>query len=180
MTTTHSPSVAPRTLMGAATLASVLLGSALFAPALAATFKDTPNGFSVTPPPGWTQRSFEGTAVVYADKEQSGFVPNMNVIVQPLPAGMTLAQYNMVSQKQVKELITDGKIIATRDTTLGGLKAKKTFYTGNQGKFKLYFISTYTVRGGKAYLVTATTKLGMEANLKKVNANFIRNFKFVN
>ncbi|OLV17430.1 DcrB-related protein [Deinococcus marmoris] len=160
-------------------LALSLAGLTLLGSALAATYKNAESGFSVTPPPAWTQLSVPGVAVAFADKPQGDFTPNLNVAVQPLPPGITLAQYHALSLDQVKKLITDSKIISTRATTLGGAKAQETVYTGRQGQFKLYFISTYAVTGGKAYLVTATTKQGLQAQMTPTNAAFVKSFKLL-
>lgn len=156
-----------------------LAGLTLLGSAHAATYKNAENGFSVTPPPAWTQLSVPGVAVAFADRPQGDFTPNLNVAVQPLPPGATLAQYHALSLAQVKKLITDGKVISTRATTLGGAKAQETVYTGRQGTFNLYFISTYAVTGGKVYLVTATTRPGLQAKMTPVNAAFVKSFKIL-
>ncbi len=155
-----------------------LAGLTLLGSALAATYTNAENGFSVTPPTGWSQQSYPGAAVVFADKPVGNFAPNLNVVVQPLPAGMTQAQYHALSVEQIKKLITDSKIISTRATTLGGAKANETVYTGRQGVYTLYFIATYAVTGGKAYLVTATTQ-GNQARLTPINAAFVKSFKLL-
>jgi hypothetical protein len=156
----------------------ILAGLTLLGSALAATYTNAENGFAVTPPSGWKQMSFPGAAVVFADKPVGNFAPNVNVVVQSLPAGMTQAQYHALSLDQIKKLITDSKIISTRTTTLGGAKANETIYTGRQGVYTLYFITTYAVTGGKAYLVTATTQ-GSQAQLTPVNAAFVKSFKIL-
>ena len=161
------------------TVALSLAGLTLLNSSLAATYKNAGDGFSVTPPPGWTQVSYPGAAVVFADKPVGNFAPNLNVVVQPLPPGITQAQYHALSVEQIKTLITDSRIISTRATTLGGAKANETVYTGRQGEYNLYFIATYAVTGGKAYLVTATTTQGNQARLSPVNAAFVKSFKLL-
>ncbi|CAM3816516.1 PsbP-related protein [Deinococcus frigens] len=160
-------------------LALSLAGLTVLGSALAAGYRNAENGFSVTPPSGWTQMSVPGVTVAFADKPQGNFTPNLNVAVQPLPPGMTLAQYHALSLDQVGKLITDSKVISTRATTLGGAAANETIFTGRQGEYKLYFISTYTVKGGKAYLITATTRQGLQAKMTPVNAAFIKSFKIL-
>ncbi|PTA69117.1 PsbP-related protein [Deinococcus arcticus] len=154
-------------------LALLLLSST----AHAATYKDPSGAFSATVPSGWQQGSYPGTAVVFAAKPEGGFASNINVIVQPLPAGMTQAQYHALSVKQIGQLITDGKIVKTQAMTLGGLKGNQLVYTGRQGQYKLYFIATYAVKGNRAYLVTATSRQGQEGQLAPVNAAFVKSFK---
>ena len=156
-----------------------LAGLTLLGSSLAATYKNAENGFSITPPTGWSQQSYPGAAAVFAGKPVGNFAPNLNVVVQPLPPGITQAQYHALSLDQIKKLITDSKIISTRVTTLGGAKANETVYTGRQGEYKLYFIATYAVTGGKAYLVTATTTQGNQAQLSPVNAAVVKSFKIL-
>src|SRR6476646_6263473 len=110
-----------------ATLAALLLlGSAT-----AATFTDSKNGFSVTPPSGWDKVDYAGTAVVYMNPVRvKGFGPNLNVIVQTVPAGTTQAQFHQGSLAQSKKYVTGGQIIQVRAVTLGGRPANEVVYTG--------------------------------------------------
>ncbi|WP_221089056.1 PsbP-related protein [Deinococcus aquaedulcis] len=143
----------------------------------AATYKDPSGTFSATVPAGWQQGSYPGTAVVFAGKREGDFTSNINVIVQPVPAGMTQAQYHALNVKQIGQLITDGKILKNQAATLGGVKGNRLVYTGRQGQYKLYFIATYAVKGNRVYMVTATSRQGQEAKLAPVNDAFIKSFK---
>ncbi len=97
-------------------------------------------GFSATTPAGWKQGSYPGTAVTFASpKIVQAFAPNINVIVQALPGGTTLKAVNEATLSQIKTLITDGKVISQKATTLNGLAATQLVYTGRQGQYKLYF-----------------------------------------
>ncbi|WP_162393819.1 DcrB-related protein [Deinococcus kurensis] len=152
---------------------------ALNAGGLAAAYKDAVNGFAVTPPPGWKQSTYPGTAVVFLTAPVDGFATNINVVVQPLPAGMTQAAYHTLSLKQIRTLVTDAHILSTRAVTLGGVPGNSVVYTGRQGQFKLYFFSTYAVRGGRAFLVTTTTRQGSEAGAKSVNDAVVKSFQIL-
>ena len=50
---------------------------ALNAGGLAAAYKDAVNGFAVTPPPGWKQSTYPGTAVVFLTAPVDGFATNI-------------------------------------------------------------------------------------------------------
>ncbi|GGK13236.1 hypothetical protein GCM10008955_03200 [Deinococcus malanensis] len=145
----------------------------------AAPYTDTKNGFAVTPPPGWQKAAHPGTVLVYVVPQPvQQFSPNLNVVVQPLPKGMTQAQYHQLSLAQIPKVFPEGKVLAHRAVTLGGQKANELVYTGLQGQFRLHFVATYAVRGSNAYIVTFTTIRGQEAALKTPMANFLKSFKF--
>ncbi|MFC4639602.1 DcrB-related protein [Deinococcus hohokamensis] len=146
---------------------------------VAAPYTDTKNGFSVTPPAGWQKGNYPGTALVYlSPKPIKEFAPNVNVVIQTLPKGMTQAQYHQLSTAQIAKVITDGKIVGNRSVTLGGQPANELTYTGRQGQYLLSFLATYAVRGGKAYIVTFTTVKGQEAGIKPLAAAFVKSFRF--
>ncbi|MVN88385.1 DUF1795 domain-containing protein [Deinococcus sp. HMF7620] len=155
------------------TAALVLLTSV----AHAATYKDASGTFSATAPSGWKQGTYPGTAVVFAAPPSNGFAPNINVIVQTVPAGTTQAAYHKLSVAQIGQLITDGKVLGNKTVSVGGLNGNQVAYTGRQGQYKLYFISTYAVKGTKAYVITATTLQGQETKLSPVNVAFVKGFK---
>ncbi|WP_161882883.1 DcrB-related protein [Deinococcus alpinitundrae] len=154
------------------TLSSLLLSAAALA------YTDATDGFSVTAPTGWKQSSYPGTSVVFlAPKTVSAFNPNINVLVQAVPAGVTLKDYDAVTLDQITKLITDGKLISKKAVTLDGLKATQLNYTGRQGQYKLYFTQTYALVGKKAYVLTGTTIQGQQAALQPVMDGFVGAFK---
>lgn len=154
-------------------LALLVLGAGLAAP-----YTDAKNGFRVTPPAGWQRVEYPGTAVVYVSPKKVGeFSPNLNVIVQALPAGMTQARYHALSLGQIRDFVTGGKVVQTRATTLAGRPANEVVYTGRQGKFSLYFIAIYAVKGRNAYLITGTTPLGQQGDMAGVTRAFAGSFE---
>ncbi|GHF33182.1 hypothetical protein HNQ07_000300 [Deinococcus metalli] len=154
-------------------LAALLLGSAH-----AVTFTDSKNGFTVTAPAGWDKVDYAGTAVVYLNPQRvNGFGPNINVIVQTVPAGTTQAQFHQGSLAQIRKYVSGGQIIQARAVTLGGRPANEVVYTGKQGDFSLYFIAIYTVKGTRAYIVTGTTVLGKQGDMAQKTRAFAASFR---
>ncbi|WP_158591673.1 DcrB-related protein [Deinococcus cavernae] len=146
----------------------------------AVTFSSPKDGFSITAPAGWKQASYPGTNVVFmAPKPLASFQPNVNVLVQPLPAGITQKKYHDLSLKQLDTVMTDGKILSQRATTLGGQPANEVIYQGRQGKATLYFHATYAVKGRQAYILTGTTVLGSQATLLPAMKTFVSSFKIL-
>ena len=81
--------------------AVLLTALVLSAPALAYT--NPQYGFTATAPQNWKQTSYPSAAVVFVSpRVVSDFRPNINVLVQPLPAGWTLEDYDALTLKQVK------------------------------------------------------------------------------
>lgn len=159
-------------------LRTAALGLLLLGGSLAAPFTDAKNGFTVTPPAGWQKVDYPGTAVVYmAPRRVGDFAPNLNVIVQPVPAGTTQARFHTGSLAQIRKFVSGGKVIQTRDVTLSGQKANEVVYTGRQGKFSLYFIAIYAVKGKTAYIITGTTPLGVQGDMAQVTRAFAKSFK---
>lgn len=174
MTTQYHP--APSQLARQLSMVSALSVLALSAAALAYT--DPADGFTATAPKGWRQSSYPGTSVVFASpKVVSAFTPNINVLVQTVPAGATLKDYDAVTLDQIKKLITDGKLISQKAVTLSGFRATQLNYTGRQGQYKLFFTQTYALVGKKAYVLTGTTVQGQDAALRPVMDEFVRTFK---
>ena len=99
-----------------------------------------------------------------------------SVMVQKVPSGMTLKGYHELSLGQLNSVITDAKLLSTRQTTLAGMPAYEVTMQGRQGKSTLFFHMTYGINEGKAYVVTGTTVLGKQATLlpalKQMNASF--------
>lgn len=145
----------------------------------AAPHTDVRNGFSVIPPMAWKKTTHPGTVLVYvAPQAVQEFTPNVNVVVQVLPKGMTQTQYHQLSMAQIPKTFPEGKIVSERPVTLGGQKANELVYTGRQGPYVLHFMATYVVKGGNAYVITFTTVKGQETALKTPRAAFLQTFKF--
>ena len=144
----------------------------------ALAYTDPQYDFTATAPAGWRQSSYAGTAVVFlAPRAVSGFNPNINVLVQDLPAGMTLKAYDDLTLGQIKTYITDGKIISHGNATLGGVPARRLTYMGRQGQATLFFTQVYAVFGQQAYVLTGTTVQGHEASMESALAGFAKSFK---
>ncbi|ACO45680.2 DcrB-related protein [Deinococcus deserti] len=156
-----------------------LLAALLTSWSAAAAYTDATNGFSVTPPATWKKTAHPGTVLVYvAPQPVQQFTPNVYVVVQNLPTGMTQAQYHQLSMAQIPKVFPEGKIVSHRPVTLSGQKANELVYTGRQGEYLLHFMATYVVKGNKAYLITFTTVKGQEVALKTPRATFLQTFKF--
>lgn len=144
-----------------------------------AEYVNAAEGFAVTAPKGWKQVSVPGVVVAFVAPSVAGnFSVNTNVTVEPLPAGITITQYAQAAQGTLKRVITDYKLVSSRNTTLGGVAGREQIFSGRQGEFNLYFMQTFALSGGKAYVLTGTTQLKDKAKLTPIMAAFVKSFKF--
>ncbi|WP_293912962.1 DcrB-related protein [Deinococcus sp.] len=135
-------------------------------------------GFSATAPKGWKQVDPPGVVVAFtAPSATAGFSTNINVAVRPVPANMSLARYTVVTNAALKQVITEYKLLGSRDITLSGKPGKELMFSGKQGKFTLYFIQNFAFSNGKVYSLTGTTQLEDKAGLAEPMATFARGFK---
>lgn len=135
-----------------------------------------------TAPANWTEKLDPGMGMMVAylsPQIVNQFHPNLNLVVQPLPAGLTLEQYHQLSLKQLPLMITDGKVLGTRKTALGGQPAYAIQYSGKQGVYLLYWDAIYTVRKGKAYVLTGTVPQSARATFSPIFNRVFTTFQFV-
>lgn len=124
--------------------------------AQAATYKSA-NGYSFTPPAGWTQRkAFMGSEVLYIHSSGS----NLNVVSRAMPAGVTLAQIRAASFAQLRKAMTGYQLVSQGNTRLGGGAAgfiDSTYLMGTPAQ-KMRAYQVYALRGGKLYVFTCTAR----------------------
>lgn len=84
-----------------------------------------------------------GTSFFLFTKQTSAtddFKENINLIVQDLGGQkISLKQYTELSKKQIKQLITNSKLIKSEKQTLHNKTFNEFLYTGEQGQLKLTF-----------------------------------------
>ncbi|MFB9994454.1 DcrB-related protein [Deinococcus oregonensis] len=157
----------------------VLLATLAVASVAGAEYVNAAEGFAVTAPKGWKQVSVPGVVVAFvAPTTAAKFSVNTNVTVEPLPAGVTITQYAQAAQGTLKRVITDYKLVSSRNVTLGGVAGREQIFSGRQGEFSLYFMQTFALSGNKAYVLTGTTQLADKTKLTPVMAAFVKSFKF--
>ena len=146
--------------------------------AVAATFTDKTNGFSVEAPAGWNQGKVQGVAVIFGSPTKvDGFTPNLNVAVEDLPGSITLADYGKAGDVQFVKAIPGAKKVSSVRSTLGGYPAISQVYTGTVQGHSLYFTQTFAVIGKRAYVLTGTTTPQRASLLAPQMAGFVKSFR---
>ncbi len=116
-----------------------------------------PSGVSLKYPSGWSvEASSAGSPlIVFLDPSSETFRRNVNVLRQSQAEPFTLDAYTQLSLKQINDIpgATTGE---SRPTTLSGSPAYRLAYRADLGSGDLRFLAVWTVRSGKAWLVTYT------------------------
>ena len=150
----NTPDTGPRPTAAPTTAAAPSTTSAATSAAVT-RFRD-PSGVSLEHPRAWTVEPSTGTDPLVVFLDPSAGVPfrrNINIMVQSGPRPLTLDEYTQLSLKQFADLktVTIGE---SRPTTLSGSPAYRVTYRGDLGAGDLRFLAVWTVRSGKAWLVT--------------------------
>jgi len=116
-----------------------------------------PSGVSLKYPSDWSvEASSAGSPlIVFLDPPGGSFRRNINILRQSQAEPFTLDGYTQLSLKQIND-IPGGTTGESRPTTLSGSPAYRLSYRGDLGSGDLRFLAVWTVRSGKAWLVTYT------------------------
>lgn len=124
------------------------------------TYTDAANGFTIGYPPGWEKKQGGDLAITVflspAEGPSDDFRENVNVLIQDIPADMTLDQYTDLSIRQGKSLVSGFTVLRTEATTLSGGRGTRLFYLGKPAGQSLEFEAVWIVRSGKAFVITFT------------------------
>lgn len=117
-------------------------------------------GFSIRLPETWEQKEgFMGTTVMTLSPKETAtdaFRENANVAVEAVPRGTTLPDYFSLSLGNMRKMMTDFKKHEEDEATLDGQPAKRVVYSFRVGEMNLKTLVYFTVRGKRAYVITAT------------------------
>jgi hypothetical protein len=156
----NTPDTGPRPTAAAPTVVSPSTTSAATTGAFT-VFRD-PSGVSLEHPRTWTVEPSAGTdpLVVFLDPPSGvPFRRNVNILVQSGARPLTLDEYTQISLRQIND-IEGATIGESRPTTLSGSPAYRLAYRGDLGSGDLRFLAVWTVRSGKAWLVTFASDPG--------------------
>ncbi len=119
------------------------------------SFRD-PSGITLQRPASWTvQTGAVGPLVVSIDGasvDGAGFRRNVNVLQQPLAAGLTTDAYLHLRLGQIAQ--TGGTVDDNRATTLGGLAARAVTWHVTKAADTHRFLSVWALRGSVAFALT--------------------------
>lgn len=149
--------------------------------ARAATVKSK-RGYSITAPAGWrvTQSGAMGTDLILLAKPANNFQPNINVIVQPLPPGMTLKRGRAELDRIYPKMFAGFKWISRGTAKVGGATGLLNVASHTMGTppRQLMMYQVIVPHGKNYYSFTGTSLLSQSAKLKPQFAAILRSVRW--
>lgn len=124
-------------------------------------YENSKEGFAMQYPETWSLRENSFNTIVSflspVTNKDDKFSENVNVVSEAVgDKSITLDQYYKVSEENLKKFFSDFKLIKNEATTLSGSPARMVIYSASQNQLKLRTTQTFTIKDGKAYIVTLT------------------------
>jgi len=145
----------------------------------------TENNYSVNYPDNWELNKsgqMETNFILFSplSSEQDQFKENVNLLIQDLAGHhLDLNKYVEISEGQIEDLITDGKILDSKRITSEKLHYQKVIYTGKQGIFNLKFEQYYWVIDDKAFILTLTCEESQYNDFQVIGEKILNSFNFI-
>ncbi|MFC1926006.1 PsbP-related protein [Chloroflexota bacterium] len=142
-------------------------------------------GFSIEYPKGWDlEEDYMGTVVIFAgDLLENRYMTNVNILIEEVPAEMTLEDYAKGSALTAKKKYENFQIIEQyRTTTIDGYDAIVTTYratvTYGEKAFACKDASAWILRDEKAYSITYDILESYHSEYLDSFWEAVRTFKF--
>ena len=124
----------------------------------AAPFRSA-RGYTFSPPPGWKRgANFGGVEAAFYAPRVNGFAPNINVAVQKVSPGTTLAQLRKGADTMLPRILTNWKKLVSDPATLAGTRGIRTIGTYRLGtpprQLRMYQVAA--LHKGRLYAFTGT------------------------
>jgi hypothetical protein len=140
------------------------------------------SGYSLNYPNTWTvdtSRKQGADLFIFSPLENGAdkFSENINVVIQDLPSPQSdLQWYKEVTEQQVAQYATDGKILESSiDSTSKG-NQYKIVYTFRQGKLNMHITSICLIQKQKAYLATYSSEVDKVDQYKQTGEQVLSSF----
>lgn len=140
------------------------------------------NKISMKYPEDWEIKEINQLVVVAflspMENNSDTFRENVNIIIEGLPdSGTDLQTYVEIGLTQLQNGITDFKLNASRDTTIGNIPAKILEYTGKQGQYDLSCLQAFLVTDNTAIVATYTAAGNKTDKYLSTAVNMINSLK---
>lgn len=124
-------------------------------------YQNNKEAFAMQYPESWTIRENSFNTIVSflspITSKDDKFAENVNVVSETIAdKTVTLDDYYKVSEENLKKFFADFKLLKNEATTLSGVPARMVVYTASQNQLKLRTTQIFTIKNGKAYIVTLT------------------------
>ncbi len=145
-------------------------------------------GFKIKYPSNWDLQKIENPTT----KEVVEFFPvneidakilsqvKVIVRVESLTKNMSLDEYKKSSENEIRQFLSEGKIIESSGITLARQQAYKLVYYGrNQQNILLQKMEVVTLYKGKAYVITYEAEIGKYPDFLKIVREIIKSFEII-
>lgn len=144
----------------------------------------TNNAFKFQYPGAWTIDTSGqwGAVVILAPLENASdrFSENVNVLIQNLEGrNIDLETYKQLTEQQITDLATDGKIIQSAIVKKDKGESFRITYSMTQGVFKLMITSVCYIHDEQAYLVTFTSEIDHVDQYKIIGEKILDSFRLI-
>ena len=143
----------------------------------------TGKNYKLQYPASWTldtSKSF-GPAIFFfspLENPEDKFRENINVLVQDLHGeDINLSRYKEITDKQVKDLASDGEILESSILRKNNQEFYRITYTMSQGKLKVKITSVCFIQNEKAYLSTFSAETDKYDAYKPTAEKILASFK---
>ncbi len=164
-------------LRPAAVLAATVVLASSFAGSVSAATYRSANGYTISPPAGWTtSKGMMGSEVVFMNPTRE----NINVVVQAVPRGTTIEKARTDTITLLRRMMTGYKVLGQGTTTLGGARAltlSSAYQLGSPPQ-KLRALQAFALRGGKLYVFTCTAHQATYARFAGTFQNVLRSVRW--
>ena len=111
------------------------------------------------------------------ENDTDKFSENVNVLIQNLQGqNINLEQYKQITEKQLADLATDGKIYESSILKTDKGEFFRITYAMTQGKYRIKITSICFIRNDKAYLATFSSELDKYDNYKEFGEQILSSF----
>lgn len=138
-------------------------------------YTDKEGHFTLSYPSNWEMmEGFQGTVVSVVspmESEQDQFRENVNVVIEPLDAEISLEDYFEMSRQNLREAFQSYQEHDSGEVNLGGVKAKRLVYSFKIENISVKCLLYVVVKGKYAYAVTGgSTPQDFAKHLKQLEA----------
>jgi len=143
----------------------------------------TGKNYKLQYPASWTldtSKSFGPAIFFFSPPENADdkFREDVNVVIQDLRGeDINLARYKEITDKQVKDLASDGEILESSILRKNSQEFYRITYLMSQGKFRVKITSVCFIQNEKAYLSTFSAEVDKYDAYKKTAEQILASFK---
>ncbi len=125
----------------------------------------SPNGYSITPAPGWTAKrgSIQKMDVILMPQPATSASPYLYVVVAPAKPRETLEQARAQAVSFYAHMSPKIKLVNTGYETVGNVRALRFMETYSLGGRRMSLRQETVIKNGKVYAFTCFTPFGQKA-----------------